>query len=92
MLKLHLTHKQTDKKTCRALSSQILTRPKLVISNNCLGPGAPVYKIFVPLRYFPIAVTDGGGILSRENSTLISAAASSIHLGLERIFVKEDEN
>ena len=64
----------------------------LVIPNNCLRPGAPVYEIFVSLRYFPIAVTDGGGILSRENSTLISLA-SSIHLGRERrIFVKEDEN
>ena len=64
----------------------------LVIPNNCLRPGAPVYEIFVSLRYFPIAVTDGGGILSRENSTLISAAASSIHPGRENIFVKEDEN
>ena len=55
----------------------------LVIPNNCLRPGAPVYEIFVSLRYFPIAVTDGGGILSRENSGLISPA-SSIHLWRER--------
>ena len=45
-----------------------------MISNNCLGgQGAPVYKISVPLRYFPIAVTDGSGILSRENSTHFSS-------------------
>ena len=31
---------------------------------------APVYKIST-VRYFPIAVTDGQGILSRENSTFI---------------------